>query len=67
MEFPARTRREPDYDRNRDLELFHSLLLCTCTLLRQRGLLLLIWVLPTSVDHCAWAWELRTTEARVGA
>lgn len=61
---------EPDHDMNWDLELplvFHPLLLCKCSLLRQRSLLLLIWLLPMSVDHYAWAWELRTTEARVEA
>lgn len=40
LEFTATTRREPDYNMNLHLELplvFHLLLLCKCTLLRQRG------------------------------
>lgn len=65
LEFTASTKREPDSNMNWDLELplvVHLLLLHKCSWLRQRDPLLLIWVLPMSMDHYAWA-----TEARVGA
>lgn len=35
---------------------FYLFLLCKHILLRQRGLLPLIWILPMLAGHCAWAW-----------